>query len=103
MNKISMAHRAIRSGAFILGLSTVISTTSVASSDPVASANTGYVIHNGETGYCLGIHAGSTRSGEDAVVGRCTSDSSQVWHAIATTTIGGKTYHQYRNGHSGLC
>lgn len=90
--------------ALVLGSLTVASIASVAfAASPNVPAAAGYVIHNGESGHCLGVHGGSTARGAAIVAGRCTSDATQLWYAVATTRIGKATYYQYRNGHSGLC
>src|SRR3954453_16046326 len=50
---------------------------------------------------CLGL----STSANQPYVGKCqgSSDHSQDWYAVNSTSIGGATYYQYKNGRSGLC
>jgi hypothetical protein len=98
---------AVRACLGVVGVAAVLATPATVAaaraSTPGPRTPSGYVIHNGESGECVGVHGGGTANGLVIVVGRCTSDASQYWQAIATTTIGHETYHQFRNAHSGLC
>jgi serine/threonine-protein kinase len=74
-------------------------------SEPAAppAASTGWVIKNSASTWCLGVTESSTAAGALIAQGHCAEDTSQQWHVTATITTGGYAYHQYRNGHSGLC
>jgi serine/threonine-protein kinase len=67
------------------------------------AASTGWVIKNSASTWCLGVTGSSTAAGALVAQGHCAEDTSQQWHVTATITTGGYAYHQYRNGHSGLC
>jgi serine/threonine-protein kinase len=67
------------------------------------AASTGWVIKNSASAWCLGVTGSSTAAGALVAQGHCAEDTSQQWHATATITTGGYVYHQYQNGHSGLC
>jgi serine/threonine-protein kinase len=67
------------------------------------AASTGWVIKNSASTWCLGVTESSTATGALVVQGHCAEDTSQQWHVTATVTTGGYVYHQYQNGHSGLC
>ena len=67
------------------------------------AASTGWVIKNSASTWCLGVTESSTAAGALIAQGHCAEDTSQQWHVTATITTGGYAYHQYQNGHSGLC
>jgi hypothetical protein len=67
------------------------------------AASTGWVIKNSASTWCLGVTESSTAAGALVVQGHCAEDTSQQWHVTATVATGGYVYHQYQNGHSGLC
>jgi serine/threonine-protein kinase len=67
------------------------------------AASTGWVIKNSASTWCLGVTESSTAAGALVTQGHCAEDTSQQWHVTATVTTDGYVYHQYQNGHSGLC